>query len=201
MKSAVFDIECTDFDAIGAGILVCASVFDTETKEIHTFRLDDYSFKPNKKCGYLEQEERAELQELLEKLGQYDLLIGHNILKFDLKYLMTRALRRDVEYNLRPFAYDTFAAFRRVGIQTRPNGFGKPSAGFGAVADAFGITESMKTVVYSGEWWMEIWGNKDNKEKAFDAVVAHCESDVKLTYGVYQEILPKDFRANIKRAL
>ncbi len=206
MKSAVFDIECTDFDAVGAGILVCCVVIPLDTNEPKIFRLDEYDksvmgWLNIEKYGYLEREEKEELSDLFAFLEKYDMLIGHNIDRFDIPYMKTRGMRRDVPFDLRPLTYDTFKAFRRCGIQTRPNGFGKPMAGLGAAADALNITGDSKTVVYSGEWWMGIWGDKEKRKIAFDAVVGHCVADVKMNLGVYREILPKDLKVNIKRLL
>lgn len=202
----MFDIEATDFDAVGAGMLICAVVIPTDTEEPKIFRLDEYDksfmgWVNLSEYGYLEREEKSELKELFDYLSRFDLLVGHNIERFDIPYMMTRAMRRNVECNLRPFVYDTFRAFRRCRIQTRPNGFGKPSAGLGAAADALRITDAAKTAVYSGEWWMQIWGNKEQRQIAFDAVVSHCVADVKMNLGVYRELLPKDLKASIKRIL
>lgn len=206
MKSVVFDIECTDFDAVGAGILICAVAIPLDTLEPKIFRLDEYDksilgWVDITNFGYLEREEKAELKALFDFMSGYDLWIGHNIERFDIPYMRTRGMRRNVPADFRPFTYDTFKAFRRCGIQTRPNGFGKPMAGLGAAADALGITEGSKTAVYSGEWWMQIWGNKEIRKTAFDAVVHHCTEDVKMNLGVYKEILPLDLKGNVKRLL
>ena len=206
MKSCIFDIECTDFDAVGAGILVCAVVIPLETEIPQVFRLDAYDKSVQgwldiSKHGYLEREEREALGDLFQYLSRFDLWIGHNIERFDIPYMKTRGMRREVPFRMHPITYDTFKAFRRVGIQTRPNGFGKPMAGLGAAADALKITDAAKTAVYSGEWWMQIWGNKEQRQIAFDAVVTHCIEDVKMNLGVYKELLPQDLKVNIKRML
>ena len=206
MKTAVFDIEATDFDAVGAGLLVCAVVIPLDTLEPRVFRLDEYDksilgWVDVERHGYLEREEKGILHDLFSFMGGYDLWVGHNIERFDIPYMKTRGMRRDVKFDHHPLTYDTFKAFRRLGIQTRPNGFGKPMAGLGAAADALNIRDGSKTAVYSGEWWMQIWGNKEARKTAFDAVVHHCIDDTRMNLGLYREIMPLDLRMNIKRLL
>jgi uncharacterized protein YprB with RNaseH-like and TPR domain len=198
MRTAVFDIESSALDGIGAGILLSAVVQDYHTGSQTVFRLDDHVFKQSDKFGVFEREERELLKDLYESLSAYDLWVGHNIIKFDIKFLMTRAMRLDLPWELRPFAYDTMQAFRRTGILTPQNGFGKPQAGLGAVADALGIPQE-KTKIMTGEWWFMLWGNKTSREAAMDACVQHCEGDVSMTAKVYSDLLQRDLKATIKR--
>lgn len=201
MKAAIFDIESTGLDAVGSGILLCACVIPSEAgAEIATFRLDEYHYKPDKKFGMFERQETSLLNDLVGELGKYDLLVGHNLERFDIKFLMTRAMRLGQDFGLHPFVYDTMKAFRRMGILTPQNGFGKPQAGLAAVADALGLSNE-KTSVMAGAWWMSIWQKEEVRIKAMDTIVNHCQSDVRMTRGVYWELLPRDLRANIRRLL
>ena len=201
MKAAVFDIETTGLDAVGSGILLCACVIPSGPgEELKTFRLDEYKYKPDKKYGLFERQEMSLLNDLVGELRKYDLLIGHNIERFDIKFLMTRAMRMGQAFGLHPFVYDTMKAFRRMGILTPQNGFGKPQAGLAAVADALGLSNE-KTSVMAGAWWMSIWQKEELRQRAMDTIVNHCQGDVRMTRGVYQELLPQDLRATIRRLL
>ncbi len=199
MRSCVMDIETTDLAAVGAGMLVCACI-KPEEGEINSFRIDKYKFKTDSRFGFLEREEAALLNDVVEELKKYSLLVGHNIDKFDLPFLRSRAYRLNAPCELYPFTYDTLKAFRRVGLRTVLNGFGRPSAGLAHVVDFFGIPQE-KTAVYPVEHWRVIWGNEEEKKKAMDELVDHCIRDVHMNALVYPALLQQDMRANIKRLL
>lgn len=199
MKSATFDIETTDLAAVGAGMLVCACV-QPEGEEIRSFRIDGYKFKADTKFGFLEREEAALLVDVVSELKKYPLLVGHNIDKFDLPFLRSRAYRLNAPCELYPFTYDTLKAFRRVGLRTVLNGFGKPSAGLAHVADFFGIPQE-KTGIFPVEHWRTIWGNEAQRNMAMDNLIDHCERDVRMNALVYPALLQQDMRATIKRLL
>jgi len=198
MRTCVFDIETTGLAAVGEGILLGAVMRPTDLNESLMLRIDGY--KPNKKMGFLVNEEQQLLRDVMGVLEDYDLLVGHNINKFDLPFLRTRAYRQGVEYKLNPFTYDTYKAFRRIGILTRPNGFGRPSAGLAHVIDYLGIKQK-KDGVYPVEWWKAIWGNTKERHEAMDKIMSHCVEDVDMNTQGYCLLLPQDLRASIKRLL
>lgn len=197
VKAAIFDIETTSLDGGGAGILLCACVRPLETKRTRTYRLKPKGETQEGK-GFLEAEETELLQELLEELGKYDLLIGQNIAAFDLPMLRSRAYRRGVDFRLTPFVYDTLAAFRRINFRTAPGYNGKPKAALDFVADFLGV-EQEKTKIYPVAHWQTIWGNVSKREQAMREIIAHCEADVRMTAKIYEIFLPLDKKAVIKR--
>jgi uncharacterized protein YprB with RNaseH-like and TPR domain len=138
------------------------------------------------------------LEDVHKELSNYHIWIGHNIDKFDIPYLRSRAFRLEVVFDLSPFTYDTLKAFRRTGYLTRQNGFGKPSAGLAMVAD-FGGIQQEKTAIYPAEWWMQIWGNKKKRIEALQNVVDHCQRDVRMNANVWEFLWNGDKRATMKR--
>jgi len=200
MRSCVFDIETSDLAAVGAGVLICACVRPLATQRTRTFRIDEYKFKESDEFGFLEREETELLKDVMGELKQYDLLIGHNIDKFDIPFLRSRAFQLRAASEFRPFTYDTCKAFRRVGLRTVLNGFGKPSAGLGHVADFFGIKQE-KNGIFPIEHWRTIWGNKLERIEAMNDLADHCQRDVRMNTLIYPALLDMDSRASIKRLL
>ncbi len=200
MRSAVFDIETTDLAAIGAGMLLCVCIRPVSTGRTRDFRIDSYQFEKDPQFGFLEREETALLNDVIGELKKYDLLIGHNIDKFDIPYLRSRAFQLHTPSEMWPFTYDTVRAFRRVGLRTVMNGFGKPSAGLGHVADFFGERQE-KNGIFPREHWEAIWGNDAARAEGMKAIVNHCQRDVRMNSAIYPALLNMDTRASIKRLL
>jgi len=198
MKAACFDIETTALEGVGAGMIICACVRPLATQRTRDFRLkyrEDYNPKTE---GFLQVEETDMLKELMDELGKYDLLIGQNIINFDLPFLRTRCYRRNIDFNLNPFVYDTVKAFGRVKFRTVLNGFGKPSKSLDMIADFLGVTQE-KTKIYPVEHWMTVWGRDAEREESMRDILSHCQSDVRMTTKIYEIMLPYDNRGIIKR--
>ena len=200
MNAAVIDIETTNLAAVGAGIVIVVCIRPTATQRTRVFRLDQYDLKPSDEFGIVEREETKMLQEVNDEIRKYYFLIGHNIRKFDVPYLRSRAFQRQVAWTARPVMYDTLHAFRRTGYLTQPNGFGKPSAGLDMVAD-FGKVIQEKTRIYPNEWWETIWGNKRKRVEAMDKIVDHCQRDVRLNANVLPFLWEADVRPVFARSL
>lgn len=198
MKPAVFDIETTALEGIGAGMLICVCVRPLTTNRTRVFRLDAYQYKPDRKYGFFQRQERDMLLEVTEELRKYDLLIGHNIENFDMGFLRTRAYRHNLPFALNPITYDTMRAFRRVRMRTVLNAIGKPSASLDMVADFLGVSQE-KTKLYPVQHWQTIWGNDKERLDALNFTVDHCKKDVRMNAQVYELILPFDDRLVLRR--
>ena len=199
MNSCVFDIECTDLGAVGAGMITCVCIRPLQTKRTRTYHLGMYEYETSDEYGYFERQERDLLLAVMGELSHYHIWIGHNIDRFDIPYLRSRCFRREIDWNLTPFTYDTLRAFRRTGYLTRPNGFGKPSAGLAMVADFGGVPQD-KTAIYPVEWWEQIWGNKRTRAEAIQNVVDHCQRDVRMNANIWEYLWQGDKRGTMKRA-
>lgn len=199
MKSAVFDIETTALEGIGAGVLICVCVRPLSTQRTKTFRLDQYQYKLSPQHGFFERQERDLLGESLNELRQYDLLIGHNIANFDLGFLRTRAYKHGVQFDLMPVIYDTMQAFGRVKLRTIANAHtGKPVKSLAMIADLLGVKQE-KTSIYPTEHWQNIWGNDTQRAEAMHNIVDHCQKDVRMNAQVYEILLPQDHKLTLKR--
>ena len=190
MKTATMDIETTSLDAVGAGILLCVVFEDYETKEQKIFRVDEYRCKLGK--------ETPLLKDVIEWMNKYQMLVGHNIQKFDINFLMTRCVRLSLDFTPNPFVYDTLKAFRRTGLLTVQNAFGKPSAGLDMVVDALDGVQ-MKSKIYPASWWESVWDSKGARKQAMNCIVEHCQADVKMNASIYPQLLAMDGKAVIKR--
>lgn len=200
MYSAVFDIECTDLGAVGAGLITCVCIRPMNTKRTRTYHIGMYEYEPSHDFGFFERQERDLVNAVHEEMQKYHILIGHNIDKFDLPYLKSRAFRLGLEWNIVPFTYDTLKAFRRTGFLTRQNGFGKPSGSLAMVADFTGVKQE-KTSIYPVEWWEQIWGNKQRRIDALKNIVDHCQKDVRLNANIWEYLWNSDKRGTMRRFL
>lgn len=198
MKSAVFDVETTSLEGVGAGILICACVRPLTTNRTRTFRIDAYKYDQSSEFGFFDRQEKDLLTELVDELRKYDLLIGHNINNFDLGFLRTRAYRHNIPFFLNPITYDTMHAFRRVKWRTVLNRIGKPTASLAMVADFLGVKQE-KTSIFPVEWWQGIWGNDLQRLEALNNITDHCVKDVRLNAQVYELMLPHDENVSLKR--
>jgi len=190
MNAAVFDIETTDLAAIGAGTLLCAVVKPLGKTPV-TFRADKMNCKPG--------HESKLVAAVIGELNQYDLLIGHFIEGFDIQWLRSRAKYFDLPTLGRPFVYDTYKAFKRLGYKTVPNRIGRPTASLGHATDFFGF-ENDKTRIFPREWWESVWQDGKRREAAMDKVCAHCYGDVVMTQKIYLALIKDDYHATLKRA-
>ena len=179
-------------------MVLCVGIRPLSTGRTRVFRLDQYSFDKSDEYGYFEREEEALLIDSIAELDKYDLLIGHNIDKFDIPFLRSRAYQFGCVWPAHPLTYDTMKGFRRSGFLTRQNGFGKPSAGMDMVADFLGVVQ-LKTKIYPREWWASIWGSKQKRLDAMNEIVRHNEQDVRLNTLIYPILLANDPRVIIKR--
>ncbi len=189
MRAAVFDIETSDLAAVGAGVLLCCVVKPVGGKA-RVLRYDGAHYELGR--------ERRLVAAIIAELGKYDLLIGHNIDKFDLCWLKSRAAVFGIPWELHPLTYDTLKAFKRIGLRTRQNNFGKPSAGLAFVVDFFGIRQR-KTGIYPRAHWDTIWAEPRRRKEAHDDLIAHCVSDVEMNEEIYHRLLALDSNAVIRR--
>lgn len=190
MRAAVIDIETTALEAVGAGFLLCA-VVKPYNRLPQVYRIDEFR-------GDTPGKETRLLTAVLAAVREYDLVIGHNIEKFDWRFLKSRAYRLGLQPGPDPFGYDTCKAWRRVGMLTVQNGFGKPSAGLAHVVDFLRIKQE-KTKVMPGEWWEAVWEKRAKRTEKLNDIVAHCIFDVRMNERAYEAILPLDAHATIKR--
>ena len=188
-RVATFDIETTSLDAVGAGVILCA-VIKPQDGESVVLRYDELKQNPGNDFRLVRQ--------LLSELSQYEMLVGHNIERFDWNFIRTRAMIHGLPITFSPLAYDTLKAFKRTGFLTVPNMIGKPTGRLDHVVDMFGIPQ-MKTALYPREHWKTVWGNKAQRKEAMDKLVEHCVYDVHMNEQVFYSLYPYDKSCTLRR--
>lgn len=157
-------------DAIKAGEqikIACICALDVDTKEKFEFRID-----LKKMC------DKKLLKEFTKVANGYDVTIGHNLERFDVKHLRTRiAMHRldDCKWAEGPI-YDTLAQYRRS--------FAFPSNRLDYIAQTLEIGK--KSPMSLQDWI----GVKNGCKKSLDKMVKYCHNDVKIGAKVYKRLLP-----------
>lgn len=172
LKSAVFDLECTDFGTEGySGYLICCSILPLDMDNVTTLRIefDDHS------------DDRRLVRETIAALSQYDILIGHNVAAFDFNWLHSRWLfhnsrESDVGDWQRWLYVDTYQSAKSSAIKT--------SKRLGNLGDYFGL-KGVKTSIYRTAWNDVRSPYKTDFDRAMGAIVYHCEQDVLLNRGLF----------------
>jgi DNA polymerase elongation subunit (family B) len=188
MKGAVFDIEVTDFRAeSGIDVLACCSILPLDG-DIYTISItyDEVLKSPR---------DLRVLEETLNALSEYDLLIGHNIAAFDFNWLFTRALLYDLEMPKRWLYYDTYSAAKRITIKGR-----KSLDNLCAMFNLGGT----KTKINRPAWMNVLspdeavfnsclYGTEKNDYR--DGIIYHCEQDVIANRDLFNVLYPRDRKA------
>lgn len=182
MLTATLDLETSDLSAHGAGWILLACVKPLGGDTI-VYRYDKFH------CG--QAKETKMLASILRKLAEFDVVIGHNIIKFDWNFLKSRALTLGLELPVKPVLYDTMEAFKSSGLLTIRNFKGNPSAALAQVVDFLDIPNT-KTAILPRNHWKTVWGNRLERAKALDVLEYHCIEDVKMTEQVFRVLWKYD---------
>lgn len=135
---------------------------------------------------------------IVRELSQYNLLVGHNAIRYDWNFIKSRAIRWNIPLPTKPFVYDTRDGFRRCGFLTVPNIVGKPSCSLDMCVDFFGV-QQRKTKIYPREHWKTVWGSGRSRKEAMNGLVDHCVADVINTEEIFPLILNHDPLGMLRR--
>lgn len=162
-RFAVFDIETTGLNA-GFGRVLCAVVGSYDPRATRIFRADDY---PDWKKGKRANDQEI-VKEIISYLNSFDVLVGHNILRFDLPFLRSRALIHGLEENIPPKVkcIDPVLQARRY--------LRFPSNRLDMISELLDTT--VKKTPTRAKDWICAYGNGD--KGALDSIVKHCIHDV-----------------------
>jgi hypothetical protein len=176
LKPCVFDIETTDFHAGGnREHFICLIMLPLDSNEPEIVSLE---FKDN-------GDDRKALQKAIAALSGYDILIGHNVLAFDLPWLNTRLDYHGMDrFDKKFLIYDTYQAARRACIKAD-----RKSLAF--LSDFFRL-DNKKTSIYPVAWSMIDSRNEDEFEDARDSIIEHCIGDVFNNREVFNALWPID---------
>lgn len=163
IRVATFDIETTGLNA-AFGRILCACVMTYDPEEIRIFRADEYpAWKEGRRSD--DHDITAELMACLE---EFDVLIAHNGVKYDLPFIRMRA----IQYGLPPLnplkiVDPVLAARRQLRMQ---------SNSLDAIAKHLDAPHQ-KTPLEPKVWARAMM---DNDKSAMDLIVEHCIADVKV---------------------
>lgn len=176
LKAAVFDIEVMDFSSGGLlKNMICTSILPLDSQEAITLSInfDDAG------------DDRRLLQDVIQELAEYDILIGHNIIAFDFNWINSRLMYHDLPpMPKRWLYYDTYQAAKRMAIKAD-----RKSLAF--LGDYFRI-ENDKTAVLPIAWQRCASRKKAEFCAGLADVVDHCERDVLLNRQLFYALWPRD---------
>lgn len=178
-RTAVFDIEVLSpsFNMMGkfSHFLLCASFFPLDEEEPYTLELefDD------------QRDDRRLLREVINELSKYQFIIGHNVKRYDINWLMTRVMFYGWSKPNRLFYYDTYSALRRVPLLHKKS--------LGDSIDFFRIHDAEKTKIMPVEWDRIRSPHEKDFEKAMEDIVYHCEEDVIANRSLYDILIGLDY--------
>lgn len=179
IRSCCFDIETSSLNA-DFGIILCAVIKEPNSKPL-VLRTD----KLNKNWKTRRSDDRAICQKLHELLPQYDIIIAHNGLYFDIPFLRTRCSK----WGMPPLQVKTIIdPYRVVKYKMKLS-----SCSLETISQFFPIRNG-KTPV-SGDVWVA--AALDGDIKAMDYIVEHCKQDVLILEELLDII--KDFSPLGKR--
>lgn len=163
IRVATFDIETTGLNA-AFGRILCACVMTYDPEGIKVFRADEY---PAWKAGK-RSDDHDITAELMAYLEEFDVLIAHNGVKYDLPFIRTRA----IQYGLPPLnplkiVDPVLAARRQLRMQ---------SNSLDAIAKHLDAPHQ-KTPLEPRVWARAMM---DDDKAAMDLIVEHCIADVKV---------------------
>ena len=165
-NTVIYDIETTNLTA-NYGIILCAVIKPLRLPP-KVFRLDQFKAK-------IRDEDKELVRALISELEKYDFVITYNGIKFDNKYINTRALYHRLEPLGEKLQIDMLTTARRV---LRTN-----NKRLDTIAKFFDL-EEQKTPIDMKFWRWAMLGDKE----AMDQVVEHCIQDVKVLESVYDTL-------------
>jgi len=176
-KITVFDIETTGFEAESAAdVMVCCSFLPLDQEEPYTIQMS------HKEARSKTQDKKV-LQRVLDELGKFEMLIGHNIIGFDLNWLFTRSIIHDLQMPRRWLYYDSYFAAKRMAFRGRKS--------LANLCSAFNIP-GIKTAIQRPDRLNALSPDKEKFDKVMKDVVFHCEQDVILNKGLFKVLWPRD---------
>lgn len=187
LRAAVFDIEVMDLFGAGdvPGHMVCCSILPLDEDQPITLALefDD------------QRNDRRLLVATLDELAKFDILIGHNIARFDLNWLYTRVVYYGLDTPPTWFYYDTYSAAQRLALNVRKS--------MAELGDFMRLNElhssASKTSVHTTTWGDIDSPDREVFDRALSYIIDHCERDVILNRLLFNELWRYDRSKSLKR--
>lgn len=161
IRIATFDIETTALSA-DFGVILCAVVKEqTPNAKPQVFRADELNPHWDSKRSF----DKPVVKAILDCLCEYDVLVAHNGLKFDIPFIRTR---------LAKWRLHSLPDIKLIDpVQLARNKMRMSYNSLERLADYLGVNS--KTPV-TGDMWMR--AALDGDRKSMDYIVKHCIEDV-----------------------
>lgn len=183
MKTAIWDLETWDLKP-QFGPILAASVLDTSSNKMKTFRIDKYL---KSKQAVDMTDDRQLCVDLRDHLEEFHVTVGWFSKGFDLTHLRSRLVlhgERPLREHLHLDCIWYFKGWRGL----RPM-----SSKMKHVAEFFGIEKKPEV---EPETWMKA---KGGNKKAMDEVCKRCEADVRITHTLTEKAIELGLVKNISR--
>lgn len=174
ISTCIFDLETSDLDADKA-IILCGVFQGSDNPKPVVYRTDEMN--PGWYKGR-RGDDSAITQAIIKKLSNYDVLVAHNGVGFDIPVIRTRALR---------WHLPRVSAIKIVDpLQILWRHFKLKSNSLGSVSDFIGSKDRKHRLDMS--IWMDAILN--GTKSSMDEIVKHCLSDVKELADVLNVVKP-----------
>lgn len=174
MKVACFDLETGNLRA-NFGCILCAGI-KPEGRKPYVLRVDDAMF-----YAKASNDDEGLIKRLAIELAKYDVLVGHNIVRFDLRYL--RARQAFWGYPPLPpmLTIDTLRLAQRYQLSSRK---------LDLLGDFVGI--KLRKLHLDPRVWYEaqFWKEGEAQRAALEMVVRHCLADICLQEQLFEKMTP-----------
>jgi len=137
-----------------------------------------YKWKDENKVHSLEWnngDDKVLLQELAEVINEADLIVGHNLNKFDLPWIYGRCVKHNIQFDTNFKKEDTLTMARNM--------FSFNSNKLDYIAQFLGLGEKLST---SYNLWKDIVLKND--AKAMNTMVKYCKNDVVILQKVHEKL-------------
>lgn len=152
--------------------MVCAAWKELGKKPVYGVSVLDDPKRFKKDCG----DDYHVVKTLRDAIVDADILIGHNLARFDKRQLNARLIFHGLEPLPKILIVDTLKEYRKTAdfMSNRLDYLGKHLIGAGKVETSKGL------------WLSALKGDK----KAITEMLTYCKADVRLSEDVYNKILP-----------
>ena len=167
-----YNLNIGSQDIIHERAIICVSYKWKDEDKVHTLRWD----KGN---------DKTLVKEFIKVMNEADELVGHNIERYDNKFMMTRAIKHDI------LALPKYTNNDTLHIAKRHFTFSDNK--LNTIAQFLGL--GMKLPHTGLKMWDDIVlydilniGNKKERDASFDLMTDYCEQDVILTEQVFNKL-------------
>jgi len=171
MKVGIFDLETSSLYA-NTGIVLCACIKQYGVDRIITVRADEFPTWKNNRSN-----NRAVVEDVIEILRDFDILVAHNGQYFDKTFLNSACLKYGITPSTRWTKFVDPVLIARRHMRMARNSLT-------SLIDYFDIQDTKTPVEF--KHWMQ--ASHDGNKKSMHYIVKHCERDIISLEQVYDKV-------------